>query len=83
MFSSSNVPGHIIKMSSMNLSHLSGGVPSQDAKALSSSEAMKRLARWGAHLVPMATLGAHGHTTLLGVELVVKGEVVVPKDNLE
>ena len=32
-----------------------GSVPCQEFNALSSNEAIKRFARWGAHFVPMAT----------------------------
>ena len=48
-------PFHIIKMSSMNLVHWIGGVPLQDESAISSTEAINKLAKCGAHLVPIAT----------------------------
>ena len=53
--SSSVEPVQIMKMSSMYRSQMVGWVPLQSAKAFSSKLAMKRLARCGAHLVPIAT----------------------------
>ena len=52
---SASSPPQIIRMSSMNLSHLIGGVPFQVFRAFFSKDAIKMLARCGAHFVPIAT----------------------------
>ena len=52
---SSTEPGHTAMMSSRNLIQVSGRTPDQVASAFSSTQAIKRLANGGAHLVPIAT----------------------------